>query len=361
MRSAIAHRLIVVGLLAAAAIAAAAPGAQAQSGQGAIGASHSSLYGSTGRISLSVADIGRHEAAGEIYYRGGPDGAEGRLTARQSRARPDGALNLLFTAQIFDWDHLPYESTRVNLDALREWRGAGPLSFGVGVFADYADVTGVASRQSAILSRDLGSSTAAGVRFVTRHETGSFDDPFPTGPRRALEVATRLAALADRQHAAIELEAQFDVPVRERLALTATVSGGAVAGLDGSYVAVLDRAFQGDSRPRGFEYGGLGPRDPVTGDPLGGTRYYAGTLAASHQLASESAIVSGFIDFGSTWRVAGVSASGLDDGHALRASIGLSLNVEFEFGQFQIAIAEPIESQPFDRAQAVSLSLRARF
>ena len=54
---------------------------------------------------------------------------------------------------------------------------------------------------------------------------------------------------------------------------------------------------------RGFEYGGLGPRDKQTGDPLGGTRYWTATteimlpLGLPNEFGIRGAI---FTDLGST-------------------------------------------------------------
>jgi hypothetical protein len=357
MRSTIISLLAAVGLLSAWAPSLAV----AQSGEVSAGASYSSLYGATGRVSLSLFDLGAHESALEAYYRGGPDGAEGRFTAQQERDREDGALHLQFTAQIFDWDHLPYESTRLGAEVLREWGEDGPLTFAAGVFADFDDVTGIASRLSTILSRDLGESVSGGVLAGVRHEVGDFDAFFPESLRRSFEVSTRLAAIGDRQYAAVEVSAHYDQPFREGLVFNAGVKAGVISGLDGSYVSVLDRAFQGNDQPRGFEYGGLGPRDPVTDDPLGGTRYYAGTVGVSYKVEDAPAVVSAFIDFGSTWDVPGVSDPALEDGHTLRASAGVALDVELEFGAFQVALAEPFESHAYDQSQTVSISFRARF
>ena len=357
MRSAIAIQLAIAGLLAIFSAGA----SLAQTGEASVGASYSSLYGPTGRVSVSLFDIGAHDSALEAYYRGGPDGAEGRFTAQQARARDDGALRLQVTAQVFDWDHLPYESTRIGTEVLREWASDEPLSFGLGLFADFDDVTGVASRQSAILARDLGATATAGVLAVARHEVGDFDAFFPESARRSFEMSTRIAAVGDRQYAAVEFGARLDQPVRKGLVFNAGVKSGLISGLDGAYVSVMDRAFQGDDEPRGFEYGGLGPRDPVTGDALGGARYYAGTVGVSYKIDEAPAVVSAFVDFGSTWDIPGVADPALDDGHALRASFGVALDVELEFGSFQIAIAEPFESHAFDQPQTVSLSLRARF
>ncbi len=357
MRSAFAIQLALVAAL----VGMCCTPSWGQSGEASIGASYSSLFGPTGRVSLRLSDIGEHDSGFEAYYRGGPDGAEGRITAQQSRDRDNGELRLEFRAQIFDWDHLPFESTRLNAEVLREFSGDGPISFAIGGFAGYDDVTGVASRQSALLSRDLGSSATGGLVARTRYETGDFEELFPSQDRRSFVMATRLAALGDRNFAAVEVGARVDYPVVSGIVANFGVEGGVISGLEGSYVAVQDRAFQGNDQPRGFEYGGLGPRDPVTDAPLGGTNYYSGTIGLSFKPTDAPVVVSTFADFGSTWNVPGVSDPLLDDGHAFRASVGVAVDVRFEFGAFQISFAEAVESQPFDQDQIVSVSLGARF
>ena len=59
--------------------------------------------------------------------------------------------------------------------------------------------------------------------------------------------------------------------------LNLAVSGGYIKGIGGDEVHLEDRFFIGGATLRGFQYGGVGPRDKSTDDALGGNVYYVGT------------------------------------------------------------------------------------
>src|SRR5690606_17990961 len=55
---------------------------------------------------------------------------------------------------------------------------------------------------------------------------------------------------------------------------------GAFGGMErtGKKIRIVDSFQLGTESFRGFEYGGIGPRDSKSGDPLGGTRFWTGTI-----------------------------------------------------------------------------------
>src|SRR3546814_16358521 len=52
----------------------------------------------------------------------------------------------------------------------------------------------------------------------------------------------------------------------------------------GEDTLISDRFFKGGGDPRGFEYGGIGPRDRNTNDALGGKNFYPGTVELAFPL-----------------------------------------------------------------------------
>src|SRR3546814_1458776 len=58
-------------------------------------------------------------------------------------------------------------------------------------------------------------------------------------------------------------------PVFEEWTVSVRGSGGSMVGI-GEDTLISDRFFKGGGDPRGFEYGGIGPRDRNTNDALGG-------------------------------------------------------------------------------------------
>lgn len=356
------HRSIALILSLAFGGAGLLPGsADAQTADMAFGASYSTLYGSTGRMSLTAEGLGDADLSSTIYYRGGETGEEARFSLRWTPEVASGELIYDVTIRLQDWDHIPYESRGARASVMREFAIHDQLAFGIGAFATQDDVTAVAANTSAILARDFGQSTSFGAQALIRYTAGDFDPKVAETRRLKMTANFSVAGLADRDYAAVEVGARFEQPILRGVTFAAEVNAGAVRGLDGGYVSILDRAFQGDTEPRGFEYGGLGPRDPVTQDALGGTNYYWGSIEVNWQIPETPITVGSFVDFGSTWSLPGVSAPQLMDDHSLRASAGISIEIESAIGNVRLSVAEPFERERFDRAQQVSVALVARF
>src|SRR3546814_3987779 len=52
----------------------------------------------------------------------------------------------------------------------------------------------------------------------------------------------------------------------------------------GEETLISDRFVKGGGDPRGFEFGGIGPRDRNTNDALGGKNFYTGTVELAFPL-----------------------------------------------------------------------------
>lgn len=135
--------------------------------------------------------------------------------------------------------------------------------------------------------------------------------------------------------------------------------GGIIQGL-GRDVQVNDRFFLGGPRIRGFRIRGIGPRDVVTNDAIGGNKYYLGGAELEFPLgegARELGLrASAFVDIGSVW--------GLDETEDLisnstvfgqrtifgnspapRISVGVGVSWNSPFGPFRIDFAKAIKKQ----------------
>src|SRR5260370_2171959 len=60
--------------------------------------------------------------------------------------------------------------------------------------------------------------------------------------------------------------------------LSVTGEAGYIFGWSGQNVLIQDRFFVGGDNLRGFQSAGIGPRDSVSGDALGGQKYYLGSV-----------------------------------------------------------------------------------
>ena len=156
----------------------------------------------------------------------------------------------------------------------------------------------------------------------------------------------------------------------EALIFSADLEGGALFSNGASGSRITDRFFLGGSSFRGFNVGGLGPRDDdgvSVNDSLGGNYYAVARLDASFPigLPQELGIRGGlFLDAGSVWGMDGapVGASGAIDTTAqLRASAGVALYWDTPIGPLVFNWANPFLTVAGDETQTFSVSVKTSF
>lgn len=151
-------------------------------------------------------------------------------------------------------------------------------------------------------------------------------------------------------------------PFTEGYVGSLTINGGAIYGL-GYDITVTDRYFVGGDNFRGFESGGLGPRDLDTDDSVGGNAFYVGTASFRFPLSiSEDLPITGrvFSDFGTLSGVDG-RGSGLEDSGLIRASVGVGVSWRSPFGPIRVDIAAPVRKESYDKEELFRFSFGTRF
>jgi outer membrane protein insertion porin family len=160
--------------------------------------------------------------------------------------------------------------------------------------------------------------------------------------------------------------------------LSFTAEGGDVFGWGGQKVLLQDRFFVGGDNLRGFAPAGIGPRDAVSNDALGGNKYYVGSLALGVPLGLPKELgISGriFTDFGTLWgndqknlvlTPAQLQATGgvqphIQDSAAIRASAGIGISWKSPVGPIRVDLALPIKKESFDKTQLFHVSFGTRF
>ncbi|KIN72276.1 Outer membrane protein assembly factor BamA [Sulfitobacter guttiformis KCTC 32187] len=154
----------------------------------------------------------------------------------------------------------------------------------------------------------------------------------------------------------------------EEVTLRATLEGGALAWGGGTNRA-LDRFTLSTSQLRGFEPGGIGPRDTASdeGDSLGGNLYVVGRVEAEFPLGlpEEYGIRGGvFYDVGNLWDLSDVNLSGgtvAGESGSFRHVIGVSIYWDTPVGPLQFNISDAIKKEDFDREQKFEVTLQTQF
>ena len=149
---------------------------------------------------------------------------------------------------------------------------------------------------------------------------------------------------------------------------------GYIVGI-GEDVQINDRFFVGGNNFRGFDRAGIGPRDGVTGDALGGNQFAIGTVELAFPLGlPEELGIRGraFSDFGYLTDVDdddldldtnndGIDDINIVDEASIRVSVGAGLSWDSPLGPINLDLAFPVVSEDFDEEQAFRFTFGTRF
>ncbi|MDF1727587.1 MAG: outer membrane protein assembly factor BamA [Sulfitobacter sp.] len=156
--------------------------------------------------------------------------------------------------------------------------------------------------------------------------------------------------------------------LNEEVTLRATLEGGALSWSEGVNRTV-DRFILSPNIIRGFEPGGIGPRDLSNGadDALGGNLYVAARFEAEFPLGlpEEYGISGGlFYDVGNLWDLSDVNLSGgsiVGEGGSFRHVVGFSVFWDTPVGPLQFNVSKALKSETFDKEQSFEITLRTEF
>ena len=145
--------------------------------------------------------------------------------------------------------------------------------------------------------------------------------------------------------------------------LSLTSEGGIIRGILGQSVRIEDRFFVGGDNLIGFQTGGIGPRDALTRDSLGGDTYYTGMLAMSYPTGLPAELgVTGrvFTDWGTLFGVQ-PNQGGILDARSLRVAVGTGVAWASPVGPIKLDLGIPVIRQTFDKRELFHVSFGTRF
>jgi outer membrane protein insertion porin family len=176
-----------------------------------------------------------------------------------------------------------------------------------------------------------------------------------------------------------KISAGYYYPVAPGWVLSLTGEAGDIFGWGGQPVLLQDRFFVGGDNLRGFEPAGIGPRDVLSQDALGGNKYYVGSLTESVPLGLPKELgLTGRVwtDFGSLWSndqknlvlspeqlaAAGISSQPqIVDTAAIRVSTGIGVSWASPVGPVRVDLGVPIKRESFDKTQFFRVSFGTKF
>ncbi|HEY9080706.1 outer membrane protein assembly factor BamA [Magnetovibrio sp.] len=139
-------------------------------------------------------------------------------------------------------------------------------------------------------------------------------------------------------------------------------SAGVIMGI-GQDVGLLDRFFVGGDNLRGFEMGGIGPRDTSSDDSLGGEFMYTGSVELSVPLGLPKELgVSGkvFTDFGSLMTVNPSGTNVVDNG-SIRSAAGVGVSWISPVGPISLDFSQAMSKESYDKTETMRVNFGTKF
>lgn len=160
-----------------------------------------------------------------------------------------------------------------------------------------------------------------------------------------------------------EMKLDYFYPIAESVVGRLTLSDGYIFGFDGQSIRLNDRFFKGGRTFRGFKTAGIGPRDVLTSDALGGRLYYIGSAQVTFPLGlpEEFGILGNlFTDAGSVADPEDASAA-IFDSSMIRVASGFGVSWESPFGPIRLDFAKALRKEDFDETESFRFDVGAKF
>lgn len=157
--------------------------------------------------------------------------------------------------------------------------------------------------------------------------------------------------------------------MQEEVTLRTIFEGGMINSLGGTNSRSTERFF-GNSKIRGFESNGIGPRDlNALNEALGGNIFAVARFEADFPvgLPEEYGISGGvFLDVGSVWSLDNINggAGGLnavDDSMNIRSAAGFSVFWDTPVGPLRLNFSKALAKEDYDREQSFDLTISTKF
>ncbi len=223
-------------------------------------------------------------------------------------------------------------------------------------------VRNIKSDASPIIRAEEGSTSTSSIGQILIYDKR--DDRFDPSSGYFLKLDSDFAGLGGSQRfVRARISGGYFVPLGSDIVLSFVGEYGIVKGIAGRRVSLSDRFFLGGNGLRGFEQGGVGPRDLTTDDSLGANQFYAGTVELTFPVGLPKEFgIRGRVwtDIGSAFGIDATSP-GLVDKSTPRVSIGVGISWKSPFGPIRVDIGFPIVKQSFDKKQLINFTFGTRF
>lgn len=222
-------------------------------------------------------------------------------------------------------------------------------------------IENVSADASLLVQEEEGTSFESTVSHELKYDTR--DSRFDPREGMVLRLRNELAGVGgDVFYIKSSVGGAYHYSVIEDWTIRVDGEVGNIIGL-GQDTRISDRHFMGGGKCRGFEFAGVGPRDRLTDDALGGKNFYNGTLEMGFPLGlPEDYDIRGriFTDICSAWDLDKTNANVLDEATP-RVSVGAGISWQSPFGPIILDLGFAVVDEPFDKNELVNFSFGTQF
>lgn len=168
---------------------------------------------------------------------------------------------------------------------------------------------------------------------------------------------------SDIDYLRANLSGSYNYEVWEEWVLTLGARAGAIEPLSGS-LPLYEHFSGGGQALRGFEFGGIGPRDRVTGDALGGKYMIGNNIELGFPLGTtldELGVRGILFTDGGMVSTFDTSSPNIQDSKLYRISAGAGIAWRSPLGPLRLELGMPVVKSDEDRDQIFSFSVGTRF
>ncbi len=225
------------------------------------------------------------------------------------------------------------------------------------------DITDVDNSASRFVQDQEGQRTTSAISQRTTYDTRN-STLFPTSGMLGW-LDTEFAGVGgDAEYLSGKIGSSWYYPISDRWIFNLLGETGGITSTGDGDVQINERFFLGGTSLRGFESAGVGPRDILTDDSLGGNFFYRGTAELSFPLGlPEEMGVKGhtFTDLGSLWELDGASGVNIRDESSLRGAAGVGISWRSPLGPIRVDYSKPYLDEDFDKTEAFRFNFGTRF
>lgn len=193
-----------------------------------------------------------------------------------------------------------------------------------------------------------------------------------------LQVGGEFAGLGgDVQYGRLSAEGRAYYPITEKITFVGRAIAGHIEGWGNEDIRLNDLYFRGGETIRGFDRGGFGPRDTITGDSVGGQTYWATTaeirfpfpfvpdeIGLGGAVFADAGSLFGANDLAKELSKAGgngTRAFHLEDDSSVRSSVGGSVLWNSPVGPLRMDFAKALTKEKYDEEQFFRFGASTKF